>query len=315
MDTFRPKNPNEIPPSKKSKLEAVYETVPKGKEILESVKLGREDFLEYLRLNNLEQYGIDNSQSHSFEDVEVQSFAASIPSSGLPEEIRRKTFEVYAAHWLDDFVDDVRLMKDHKSILNVRHDIKAILKRLGPVGKIADKMFEISKDPEVALRAIHKFIYGGLIPRAPSRELRKKLLYEYMALSGKGIDPDLKKDLDDFDPPSYLITNKIALDLVNGPEKDFDVNVSEIWNRIYVPMIYYHDNEEEKRRGEIHMTAEDSPKEEEMIRIIRNGFERLKERQDPRLELRLEQLKFLIRSFNRVLPQSIKAEYHKLERK
>lgn len=306
LETPENKSPEE---KMASKLEALYSQVPGWENILVSVKEGREKFNADLQTNGLERFGLDTSRVHGYSDIETQAFILGIPSKENPEEISTKSYLTYGAHWIDDFFDNPNLGVQDEKLFDDRHDIKKVLNNLDKVGQVGFFMADKVPNPEGVYKGLGRILYGGLVQRSRFKEQREMLVREYQDLGIKHIDNHVAEEIKQIQPEAYWMTNKTVIELINSPESSLDFTAQELWNLIYAPALYYHDIAEEEKRGESSFDKEEQPKIEEMIKMIKIGAKHLSEFPDERLKLRMEQLRFLLTAFRKVLPDQIVSEY------
>ena len=273
------------------------------------VRLGEADFIADLKKHGLDTLGIETSTVHAYNDLEKQALVIALPSVGRPDEVRRKSYLTYAAHWIDDFMDDPQLVQDPEALFANRKDIRSALGAMGNPGKVGFLMAQKSEHPEAVLKGLHRVLYGGLIQRSSERSQREQLLREYSPIGADGLDTRLARDILKLRPAVYLTTNKVVFEIFNSTEEGFNPNVSELWNLIYAPALYFHDIHEEEKRGQSNATPEERPTVAEMAEMIRMTQGHLREIPDPRQSLRFKQLRVLNEMFRKVLPSEIIEAY------
>lgn len=291
------------------KLEALYSQVPGWENILVSVKEGREKFNADLQANGLERFGLDTSKVHDYSDIETQAFILGIPSKENPEEISTKSYLTYGAHWIDDFFDNSNLGVQDEKLFDDRRDIKKVLNNLDKVGQVGFFLTDKVPNPEGVYKGLGRILYGGLVQRSHSKEQREMLVREYQDLGIKNIDNHIAEEIKQIQPEVYWMTNKTVIELINSSESFLNFTVQELWNLIYTPALYYHDIAEEEKSGESSFDKKERPRIEEMIKMIKIGAKHLSEFPDEKLDLRMEQLRFLLTAFRKVLPDQIISEY------
>ena len=294
------------------KLEALYSQVPDWENILISVKDGRENFTADLNTNDLEQFGPNTSKVHDYSDVETQAFILGIPSKENPKEISMKSYLTYGAHWIDDFFDNPNLGVQDQKLFDNRHDIRKVLTSLSQIGKVGFFLAEKVPNPEGVYKGLERMLYGGLVQRSRSKEQREMLIREYQDLGVRFVDEYVAEEIRQIQPETYWITNKTVTELINSSEPSLDFTVQELWNLIYAPALYYHDIMEEEKSGESSFDKDEEPRLEEMEKMIKIGAKYLPQFSDDRFDLRIEQLKFLLTSFRKVLPDSIIFQYQSI---
>ncbi|MEX0672543.1 MAG: hypothetical protein WDZ82_00895 [Candidatus Paceibacterota bacterium] len=276
-------------------------------EILEAVKRGRERFL-----NDSENYGVRPECFRDRKDVEAEAFIAALTSTDQQER-ENKAYFVHAIHVLDDYFDEIGWVNDPEILYENRSDIEKVLKSLGDVGKFGTNMIESVEDHSSVRKGIQKVMYGGLLAQNSSdKEKRGKLIQEYVKVGTELIDENFTSDIEKIDPTAYFMTNKVAMELINANEKDHDVNVSEAWNLIFTPALYYHNLSEEEKREVSGFNKDEEPDlEEEMIKMVNLGFSYTNAFSDSeeKRKLRMDQFKLVCYSFKKVLPEAIFAEY------
>ncbi len=291
--------------------EEVFRSVENWENILAYVRIGESLFRDDLKKFGLEDLGVETSRTHSYDDIEVHAFTVAMVSAPDPEAIMLKSYLVYAIHWLDDFMDERELIENPDVLLENRNDIVEVLKNMA-AGKAGFLMAEKSGNPEVTNKGIHRMLYGGLIPRAEGAHERQVLIQEYVALSKTHVDSRIADQIDQFQPEVYLTTNKVILEGVEAGDEDFDYTRAELWNRVYGPLIYYHDASKEEERGEIKFNESEKPRKEEMVKMITSALEELKKYPDMKRKKRIEQARFLLEASRKFLPAEVHAVYQRL---
>lgn len=293
------------------KLERSYNQVPKWESLLCSVKDGEALFVADIKAQGLDKLGIDTSRVHAYSDIEAQAFIVGIPSINTPEEIALKSYLVYGAHWLDDFFDNPSGLP-YEELFQSRDDIKKALSGMGNIGQAGFLMADKTPNPEGVYKGIARMLYGGLVQRSNDQNLKEKLLQEYQELGLRWVDKRIAEEIKTIQPEAYWTTNKVLMEFMNAAEKNLDFTVSELWNIIYAPALYYHDISEEERIGESSFTDDKKPSDEQMAKMIKIGVSYLSEFTDDRLNLRIQQLEFLLTAFRKNLPSSIILEYQSI---
>lgn len=291
-----------------SALNQLYSTVPNHEEILAGVRVGRQRFEE-----DVKRLGFDNphmSQVHSYEDVEAQAFTVAITGGLSPEEVAIKAYHVYGAHFFDDFSDRPDLNFPDEKINETRMDIHASLKGLGRLGEFAEEMAQMAQHPEGVYKGLHRIMLGSLAQKATSEEQRAALLREFKIVGLQGINPALARDIEGLPDNVYWMTTKSDMELVNSSDPSFSMDIGEVWNLIYAPALYYHDINKELDAQESIGTAQ--PTIEEMTLMIDTAEKHIASFPDDRLPGRITQLRFLLSSSSRVLPERIIVRYQQL---
>lgn len=291
------------------KLEALYSQVPNWESILRSVKEGENDFIADLKTQGLDKLGIDTSEVHSYSDIEVQAFIVGIPSKDNPYEVATRAYLVFGAHWIDDFFDNPKLGVPFEEIFKDRYDIKKVLTNLGQIGQVGFLLAGKVPHPEGVYKGLGRMLYGGLVQRSNFREQRVLLTREYQDLGIRLVDGRVAEEIKSIQAEAYLMTNKVVLEFMNASESSLDFTVAELWNLIYAPALYYHDIGEEEQSGESSFEGDEKPRDEEMVKMIRIGAKYLSQFSDDKLDLRIQQLQFLLSAFRKNLPDAIISEY------
>ncbi len=300
MDNQRQENNYDAPaPDLAGKLEAAFSLIENPEEMRSSLEQGKNEFNNDIRDLGLESE--NTSVMHGTGEVDIQAFTCSLTSRGKPQEIVDKSYITHGTHWLDDYIDIPELVIDAKRMVDERHDIVLVLKGMGKVGEIGFKCIERTHKKDLAMKGMHRMFYGGITHRSQERGQRDLFLDEYMELSLAGIDADLAREIRTVQKQAYLATNSVIFEFINGPETDLDINVQELWNLIYAPIIHLRNSEEEKKAGTTFFTDEEKPKTEEFIKMISVAGKYASVFKDPRIVSRIEQLGFVIKAFGREL--------------
>ena len=223
-----------------------------------------------------------------------------------------KSYLTYGAHWIDDFFDNPNLGVQDQKLFDNRHDIRKVLTSLSQIGKVGFFLAEKVPNPEGVYKGLERMLYGGLVQRSRSKEQREMLIREYQDLGVRFVDEYVAEEIRQIQPETYWITNKTVTELINSSEPSLDFTVQELWNLIYAPALYYHDIMEEEKSGESSFDKDEEPRLEEMEKMIKIGAKYLPQFSDDRFDLRIEQLKFLLTSFRKVLPDSIIFQYQSI---
>lgn len=273
------------------------------------VKEGENDFIADIKMRGLDKLGVDTSGVHAYSDIEVQAFILGIPSKDNLQEIAVRSYLTYGTHWIDDFFDNPKLGVQFDTMFKDRHDIKKVLADMGTVGQVGFLLTEKVPNQEGAYKGLGRMLYGGLVQRSYSREQRTLLIREYQDLGIRFVDNRVAKEIKSIQPEAYLMTNKTVLEFINAAEPNLDFTVQELWNLIYAPALYFHDIAEEERSGESSFEGDEKPKDEEMVKMTRVGAKHLSQFPDDRLNLRIQQLQFLLSAFRKNLPDAVIFEY------
>lgn len=293
----------------------VFADINQCDNLLPFVRQGREDFAQDLAQLGLPADYEHTSAVHAASDVETQAMILTIPSQGNPSEMTTKSYLTFGAHLIDDYFDNPKMRINPIAMFEDRRDIKKVLNAMGNIGAVGFKLAQKVLHPEAVYQGLQRMLYGGLVQNSQSEEEREMLLQEYASIGANRLNVNLAADIQKIQPSAYWATNKTVQELINAAEDEIDFNVSETWNLIYAPALYYHDIDEEKARGESSFTADEEPKLQEMINMIRIGAKYLPEFSDPKAALRLEQLKAIAESFRQVLPKEIYQEYEMILKK
>ena len=294
-----------------SKLDALFSSVEGSDEILAAVAAGKEKFLkEITSAEGLPP--ADSSATHSWQDLEIQAFTLAIPSRGNVAEMTSKAHMAFFAHWFDDLID--RPPADPASsqpftLQGPRRDPEIALGAMGVIGELAKSGISAAKNPEAALKGFKRMMYGAHALRLKSAEVDKFLL-EYQKEGAKGVSRDMRTDIRTISPAAYLLTTKTIQELFLAFEDKFDPDIAEAWSLLYAPAVYYHNIGEEKQRGEA-MKQVAEPGISDLTKMIRFGAKHAKRGEDPKLEARIAQMKFLVDSFKKVIPVQLALEYQK----
>jgi hypothetical protein len=150
-----------------SRLESLYRTIPRWREIVAAVRAGEAEFQHMLARAGLRELGTSTSSVHPDQDMEVHAFVLGIVSEDRWDEIQTKSFLTYASHWIDDFFDSPDRVADPVQLLRDRHDIRLALANMGPVGAVGFAMSNRVPHPEAIYKTLHRMLYGGLVQRSP----------------------------------------------------------------------------------------------------------------------------------------------------
>ena len=294
-----------------ARREALYRTIPHWRGLLAAVRAGEQEFVDALAdLGLLQKYGKATSSVHAYDDIEGHAFILGIVSEDRWEEIQAKSYLTYASHWIDDFFDCPELAANPRQLLEDRHDIRRALANMGTVGQVGFAMANRIPHPEGVYKALHRMLYGGLVQRSRDRIQRRALMNEYLEVAPRFVDPALAREIRTLQPAAYWASNKTVLELLNAAETKLDFTISELWNLVYAPALFYQDADEERARGELSFEAQERPQLVEMIRMIRLGgkyLARMYSTDSPQMR----QLKFLALSFQNQ-PDEVVREYRSI---
>lgn len=292
-----------------SRLERLYSVIPEHEKILEAVKRGREEFE-----NDVAKLGFENSHMsmvHSYEDVETQAFIIGIPADLNSDEIAIKAYHTYTSHFVDDFFDRPDLEPSAETLeKNCKNNIKDCLDAIGALGLLSHRMAGKAIHPEGVYKGLHRMIYGSLIQKTPIGEKQNQYLRDFKDLGLQSVDERVAKDIRMIDDVAYWETNKVVQEFMFSSDPDFDMTRAELWNLIYAPALYYHDIDQEEKKGEINFSK--PPSVEDMMSMIEIARRHILDYPDPRLSQRLQQLQFLVSAFQKNLPSSIIDKYNEL---
>jgi hypothetical protein len=293
-----------------ARLESLYRTIPRWREIIAAVRAGEAEFQHMLAAAGLLGLGSSTSSVHPYQDMEVHAFVLGIVSEDRWDEIQTKSFLTYASHWIDDFFDSPDRVADPAQLLRDRHDIGRALANMGSVGAVGFAMVNRVPHPEAIYKTLHRMLYGGLVQRSYDYAERQKLVREYQEVAARFVDALLFERIRELQPEAYWTTNKSVLEISNAAERELDFTTAELWNLVYAPALYYQDAEEERARGELSFEEEDEPRLSEMVKMIRLGAGHLA-RTYPPGSPQMRQLEFVARSFGN-LPVEVVNEYRSL---
>ena len=65
------------------------------------------------------------------------------------------------------------------------------------------------------------------------------------------------------------MTNKTAQDFWFAVEPKYEPTLAELWGILYAPAIYFHDDKEERKKGELNLFEKQEPTIEEMVAMIK----------------------------------------------
>ncbi len=297
--------------SSNSHFESLYRTVPDWRELLAAVKAGHAEFVDLLADTGLlDRFGVTTSTVHRYDEVEVHAFILAIVSSGRWEEIQAKSFLTYASHWIDDFFDSPKKVRDPDQLLNDRGDIRRALANMGPVGQVGFAMANRVRYPAAVYKSLHRMLYGGLVQRSLDHETRRVLVEEYYSVATSFVDARLAAQIHRLQPQVYWTTNKTVQELLFAAEDTIDFNTAEVWNLIYGPALYYQDADEERASGELNFDEGEAPRLQKMIEMIRLGARHLAPRSS-RNRLNMLQLEFVARAIPN-LPAEVVGAYREI---
>jgi hypothetical protein len=294
-----------------ARSEKLYRTIPRWREILAAVRAGEAEFVDMLAATGLlDQYGKATSTVHDYGDIEGHAFILGIVSEDRFGEVQTKSYLTYASHWIDDFLDCPERVGDPEQLMEDRHDIRAALANMGPVGQVGFAMANRVPHPEAIHKTLHRMLYGGLVQRSNCYARRQALVMEYQDVATRFVDPALVKEIRGVQPEAYWASNKSVLEISNAAEKDLDFTASELWNLVYAAALYYQDSDQERARGELNFEQHEMPRLSEMLKMIRLGgkyLSRIYGADSPQMR----QLKFVALSFQN-LPPEVVDEYQAL---
>lgn len=294
----------------RSKLLKLYPSVKSNKRILDGVKKGEEDFLNWLGNG----FSHDTSQVHDYGDVQVQAFILAIPSKDDLERIVTKTFLCYASHFIDDHFDRPDLDPYPEKLAKHRHDIKGLFDSMGKIGELGHLMAQRTNHPEAVYKGHQRMVYGGLVQLARNKEEQDMYLSEYKQLGLKDVSDDVRQDITKIRDVAYWITNKFCGEFFFAAEVMYNSTLVELWNLIIRPAGYLHDNIEEREKGELNFFGKPEPSVDEMVEMIDIAVKHINNYEDERASQRLQQIQFLRRAFEPVLPKEVQDAYARLEK-
>ncbi len=259
-----------------SKLQKLYSEVPDSNTVLACVRMGKIMFLEELARHGIPARDGNLSQVHSYDDVEVQAVILAIPSLRHPKEMVTKAFMTYASHFMDDCFDRPDLEPSYETMVEHRHNIPRLLDSMGNVGRFGHTMAKKTRHPHVVYRGLDRLVYGALVQSAPDAEAQDKFLREYKELFSRGHPPEVRIDINSLRDIVYWLTNKTAQDFWFAVEPHYDPTLAELYGILYAPAIYFHDVEEERKKGELNLFGKQEPTIEEMVAMIEIAAKHLK---------------------------------------
>lgn len=294
-----------------SRREALYQTIPRWREIIAAVRAGEAEFVDTLAQTGLlEKYGKVTSTVHDYGDIEGHAFILGIVSEDRWDEVQTKSYLTYASHWIDDFLDCPERVGDPAQLMEDRHDIGKALANMGAVGLVGFAMANRVPHPEAIHKTLHRMLYGGLVQRSKDYAERQALVMEYHEVATRFVDPAIVKEIRKVQPAAYWASNKSVLEISNAAEKALDFTASELWNLVYAAALYYQDADEESARGELNFEEHEMPRLAEMLKMIRIGGKYLSAIYPPGSP-QMRQLKFVALSFQN-LPAEVVGEYRAL---
>jgi hypothetical protein len=296
---------------KSSRMEELYATVPRWRNILAAVKAGETEFMDVLaKMGLLREFGPYTSAVHAYHEIQIHAFILGIVSDDRWEEIQAKSFLTYASHWIDDFFDSPDKVGDPARLMADRGDIRRALVNMGPVGRVGFAMANRVPHPEAVYKSLHRMLYRGLVQRSLDHADRHTMVKEYQTVATEFIDSGLARQILQLQPQAYWTTNKTVQELLNAAEQELDFNTSELWNLVYAPAIYYQDLDEERQRGESNFEEEEAPRMCEMLKMIRLGARYLAQ-SCKKGSLQTRQLRFAALALPN-LPDQVVSEYRVL---
>jgi hypothetical protein len=234
--------------------------IPDPKRMTKSVHKGTRLWIKWLTHRGLS--AVDLSLVHDEGNVVKQALILSIPywTSENHLSLRQKkritrhiTFLTFAAHWIDDHFDALNtyckntelqqkvLSSAPSHIMNeIQPRLAELLKRMK---KLVDSKYQLQIE-----RAVVRIIYGGLIQNAPNEARLNELLKEYAEYVSKGLSDILKQTYSGIfseKPLSIWVTSKVVIELLDSCSPTFSLDVSEFYNLLYGPILYYQDRQEE----------------------------------------------------------------------
>ncbi len=294
-----------------SRREALYRSIPRWRELIAAVRAGEAEFVDTLAATGLlQKYGKVTSTVHDYGDIEGHAFILGIVSEDRWDEVQTKSYLTYASHWIDDFLDSPERVGDPAQLMEDRHDIRAALANMGPVGQVGFAMANRVPHPDAIHKTLHRMLYGGLVQRSRDYAERQALVTEYHEVATRGVDPNIVREIQTVQPEAYWASNKSVLEISNAAEKELDFTASELWNLVYAAALYYQDADQESALGELNFEAHEMPRLSEMVRMIRIGGKHLA-RVYPPNSPQMRQLEFVALSFQN-LPSEVVQEYRKL---
>jgi len=298
-----------------SKLIGLYSTVPNYVKILEGVERGETEYLKKLEeFDLLSRHSKHISKVHTYDDVRVQAFILSIPTDGDLDEMTVKSLLTFGTHFIDDFLDRPDLEPGLENLVKNRHNIEKLLGSMGNVGRFSHFLARRARHPEGVYRGLQLMAYAALSHLAETKQEQELYLEENKQFGLQEIPESLKRHLNNMRPLLYWLTKKTAQEIWIACEPRYDSAIAELWNLIYSPALYFHDADEEKKKGELNFLINKHPTIEEMVSMINIATNQIRNFDDVRAQQRLQQLSFLRKAFQRILPTEISQAYDRLER-
>ena len=252
-----------------SKLTQMYDNVLDSNTVLACVRMGKILFLEELAKHGIDSRFGNLSAVHSYDDVEVQAFILAMPSRERPQEMVTKAFMNYALHFIDDCFDRPDLEPSYETMVEHRQNIPRLLDSMGNVGRFGHTMAKKTRHPMGFYRGLSRLVYGALVQLASDAESQDKYLKEYKELFSRGHPQELVRDIKSLRDIVYWLTNKTAQDFWFAVENTYDPTLAELYGILFAPAIYFHDDKEEREKGELNFFGKQEPTIDEMVNMIK----------------------------------------------
>lgn len=246
----------------------------------------------WLELQGLPTQGTStvHDEVHVAQQAEILSLPHWLEGADRAREARRITrniaFLTHAAHFIDDHFDPLRLRclmhglpeaiesGDPAKVLACEKRVQNLLRRME---KLAPK-----ERRSYINRAVLRVVYGGLIQNAPDAETRDARLTDYVGFIclDSALASEIKgryRALLSAQKLSLWVTTKVVIELLDCCGPGFSPSVSEFFNLLYGPMLYFADREGEVERegfGDAFGKSRDDviknlPNEKDMGELIR----------------------------------------------
>lgn len=264
------------------------------------------------------------SNVHSLQDTRVHSLILALPSIANAEEIRRKCYLTYAAHWFDDLFDrGINSGHLRRSMISTKgSDDYQMLSR---VDRRFDDMIravtDVAQHHDFVSQALDRLMLGALIFRddkaaSKATAIHLKLVRRRLT---EDAEWDLKKDVAEFvgkqgNEPFIHLTAKTVQELWFGCESEkHPFGYTLLFSILYGPALYYHNDAQEVTCREMaekmgisgplpDLTAVSSMIKEVALLISRYTH-------DTRKPLRKIQIRTVANSFQLVMDDQIRKAY------
>lgn len=295
-------------------------TLPSGKELTLS-KLVYDAEIEFnqifMSFPFMAKYGPHLSNVHDLNVVRDQAGLLAIPAlhwtrkNRMETEARDIALTTFAVHWIDDCFDSLLFMQDvtlWQAVFDLRpKKCEEIIKKLNehlhetspercPLEEVFGVIRMCSKDPEFRTeRAIKRIILGALIQRAPDPDFRNQLVRDLRKEVKKDLkDSKLLAAVESLSEGELWLTCKSVVELLHACEKrPPPLDVSEICNFFFAPLVGYSDKAEEIGNEEAgvvwHLVDGGATRDLGMLKSFNNLYSEIL-KDDLRKNLRLKQM-------------------------